>query len=160
MIWINNAPRLQRVATKAGRSDPWALPFQPFQERTMDKQAFDRGMKIRREVLGDAHVDRSMATADDFNRPLQELITQYCWGEIWSRPGLDRKTRSAINLAMLAALNRPHELKLHIRGALRNGLGKGEIGEILLQVGFYAGGPAALDATRLAREGFNEEGVP
>ena len=126
----------------------------------MDKQAFDRGMKIRREVLGDAHVDRSMATADDFNRPLQELITQYCWGEIWSRPGLDRKTRSAINLAMLAALNRPHELKLHIRGALRNGLGKGEIGEILLQVGFYAGGPAALDATRLAREVFNEEGVP
>jgi 4-carboxymuconolactone decarboxylase len=125
----------------------------------MDKQAFDRGMKIRREVLGDEHVDRSMATADELNRPLQELITEYCWGSIWSRPGLDRKTRSAINLAMLAALNRPHELKLHIRGALRNGLSKAEIGEIFLQVAFYAGGPAALDATRGAREVFKEEGT-
>ena len=94
----------------------------------MDKQAFDRGMKISRDVLGDAHVDRSMAAADEINRPLQELITQYCWGEIWSRPGLDRKTRSTINLAMLAALNRPHELKLHIQGALRNGLSQAEIG--------------------------------
>jgi 4-carboxymuconolactone decarboxylase len=125
----------------------------------MDKQAFDRGMKIRREVLGDEHVDRSMATADELNRPLQELITEYCWGSIWSRPGLDRKTRSAINLAMLAALNRPHELKLHIRGALRNGLSKAEIGEIFLQVAFYAGGPAALDAMRGAREVFKEEGT-
>jgi len=125
----------------------------------MDKQAFDRGMNIRREVLGDAHVDRSMASADEFNRPLQELITQYCWGEIWSRPGLDRKTRSTINIAMLAALNRPHELKLHIQGALRNGLSKAEIGEVFLQVGFYAGGPAALDAMRLARDVFKEEGI-
>ena len=122
----------------------------------MDKQAFDKGMKVRREVLGDAHVDRSMASADEINRPLQELITQYCWGEIWSRPGIDRKMRSAINLAMLAALNRQHELKLHIAGALRNGLSKAEIGEVFLQVGFYAGGPAALDAMRTAREVFNE----
>lgn len=125
----------------------------------MDKQAFDRGMKIRREVLGDEHVDRSTSTADDFNRPLQEFITQYCWGEIWSRPGLDRKTRSIVNLAMLAALNRPHELKLHIRGALRNGVGKSEIGEVFLQAGFYAGGPAALDAVRIAREVFKEDGI-
>ena len=125
----------------------------------MDKHAYDRGMKIRREVLGDAHVDRSMATADEINRPLQELIVQYCWGEIWSRPGLDRKTRSAINIAMLAALNRQHELKLHIAGALRNGLSKAEIGEVFLQVGFYAGGPAALDAMRAAREVFKEEGA-
>jgi 4-carboxymuconolactone decarboxylase len=125
----------------------------------MDKQAFDRGMNIRREVLGDSHVERSMADVDDLNRPLQELITQYCWGEIWSRPGLDRKTRSMVNLAMLAALNRPHELKLHIRGALRNGLGKAEIGEIFLQAAFYAGGPAALDAVRAAREVFKEEGM-
>ena len=125
----------------------------------MDKQAYDRGMKIRREVLGDAHVDRSMATADEINRPLQELIVQYCWGEIWSRPGLDRKTRSAINIAMLAALNRQHELKLHIAGALRNGLSKAEIGEVFLQVGFYAGGPAALDAMRAAGEVFKEEGA-
>ncbi len=125
----------------------------------MDKRAFDRGMNIRREVLGDEHVDRSMATADELSRPLQELITEYCWGSIWSRPGLDRKTRSAINLAMLAALNRPHELKLHISGALRNGLSKAEIGEIFLQVAFYAGGPAALDAMRGAREVFKEEGT-
>jgi 4-carboxymuconolactone decarboxylase len=124
----------------------------------VDKQAFDRGMKIRRDVLGDAHVDRSMATADEINRPLQDLITQYCWGDIWSRPGLDRKTRSTINLAMLAALNRPHELKLHIQGARRNGLSQAEIGEVFLQVAFYAGGPAALDAMRLAREVFKEEG--
>jgi len=125
----------------------------------VDKQAFDKGMKIRREVLGDAHVDRSLSTADEFNRPLQEFITEYCWGQIWSRPGLERKTRSAINIAMLAALNRQHELKLHIAGALRNGLSKAEIGEIFLQVGFYAGGPAALDATRLAREVFKEQGL-
>jgi len=125
----------------------------------MDKQAFDRGMKIRREVLGDEHVDRSMAAVDDLHRPLQEFITQYCWGEIWSRPGLDRKARSMINLAMLAALNRPHELKIHIRGALRNGLGKAEIAEILLQAAFYAGGPAALDAVRVAREVYKEEGI-
>ena len=122
----------------------------------MDKQAFDRGMKIRREVLGDEHVDRSMATADELNQPLQELITEYCWGSIWSRPGLDRKTRSAINLAMLAALNRPLELKLHIRGALRNGLSKAEIGEIFLQVGCYAGAPAAVDSFRIAREFFKD----
>ncbi len=125
----------------------------------MDKQVFDRGMKIRREVLGDDHVDKSMVFSDDLSRPLQELITQYCWGEVWSRPGLDRKTRSMVNLAMLAALNRPHELKLHVRGALRNGLGKAEIGEIFLQAAIYAGGPAALDAVRVAREVFKEEDI-
>jgi len=125
----------------------------------MDKQTFDKGMKIRREVLGDEHVDRSMAAADDFSRPLQELITHYAWGEVWSRPGLDRRTRSMITLAMLAALNRPHELKLHVQGALRNGVSKAEIGEVLLQSVIYAGGPAALDAFRVAREVFKEAGL-
>jgi 4-carboxymuconolactone decarboxylase len=125
----------------------------------MDKQTFDKGMKIRREVLGDEHVDRSMAAADDFSRPLQELVTQYAWGEVWSRPGLDRRSRSMITLAMLAALNRPHELKFHVCGALRNGVSKAEIGEVLLQSVIYAGGPAALDAFRVAREAFKEAGV-
>lgn len=125
----------------------------------MDKQTFDKGMKMRREVLGDEHVDRSMAAADDFGRPLQELITHYAWGEVWSRPGLDRRTRSMITLAMLAALNRPHELKIHVLGALRNGVSKAEIGEVLLQSVIYAGGPAALDAFRVAREAFKEAGL-
>ena len=126
----------------------------------MDKAAFDKGLKIRREVLGSEYVDRSIASADDFTRPLQELITQYCWGEVWSRPELDRRTRSIINLGMIAALNRPHELKLHVRGALRNGVTQVEIREIFLQVAIYCGAPAALDAFRVAREVFAEEAGP
>jgi 4-carboxymuconolactone decarboxylase len=123
----------------------------------MDKAAFDKGLQIRREVLGSEYVDRSIASADEFTRPLQELITQYCWGEIWGRPELDRRTRSIVNLGMIAALNRPHELKLHVRGALRNGVTRVEIREILLQVAIYCGAPAALDAFRVAREVFAEE---
>ena len=126
----------------------------------MDKAAFDKGLEIRREVLGSEYVDRSIASADDFTRPLQELITQYCWGEVWSRPELDRRTRSIINLGMIAALNRPHELKLHVRGALRNGVTQVEIREIFLQVAIYCGAPAALDAFRVAREVFAEEVGP
>ena len=126
----------------------------------MDKAAFDKGLEIRREVLGSEYVDRSIASADDFTRPLQELITQYCWGEVWSRPELDRRTRSIINLGMIAALNRPHELKLHVRGALRNGVTQVEIREIFLQVAIYCGAPAALDAFRVAREVFAEEADP
>jgi 4-carboxymuconolactone decarboxylase len=123
----------------------------------MDKAAFDKGLEIRREVLGSEYVDRSIASADDFTRPLQELITQYCWGEVWGRPELDRRTRSIVNLGMIAALNRPHELKLHVRGALRNGVTQVEIREIFLQVAIYCGAPAALDAFRVAREVFAEE---
>lgn len=125
----------------------------------MDKETFDKGMKLRREVLGDEHVDRSMSTTDDLSRALQELLTHYAWGEVWSRPGLDRKARSMITLAMLAALNRPHELKLHVHAALRNGLAAEEIGEIFLQAAVYAGGPAALDAFRVAREAYKEAGI-
>ena len=125
----------------------------------MDKQMFDKGMAIRREVLGSEHVDRAMAEADDFTRPLQELITQYCWGEVWGRAQLDRRTRSIINLAMLTALNRPHELKLHVRAALRNGLRKEEIREVFLQTAIYCGVPAAVDSFRTAREVFKEEGT-
>lgn len=117
----------------------------------MDKATHDKGMKIRRATLGDAYVDRAVANMDDFTCELQELVTTYCWGEIWGRDGLDRKTRSTINLAMLAALNRPHELGAHVRGAINNGLSPDEIKEVLLQVGIYCGVPAMIDSFRVAR---------
>ena len=119
---------------------------------------FEKGLAIRRSVLGADFVDNAFATADDFNRPLQELVTQYCWGEIWGRPGLDKKTRSLLNLAMLSALNRPHEIKVHVKGALANGLTKNEIMEVFLQVAIYCGVPAAVDSFRIAREVFKELG--
>jgi len=125
----------------------------------VDKPTFDKGLTIRRDVLGAEFVDHAFATADDFNRPLQELVTQYCWGEIWGRSGLDRKTRSLLNLAMLSALNRPHEVKMHVRGALKNGVTKEEIKEVFLQVAIYCGVPAGVDSFRIAREVFKEMGV-
>lgn len=120
----------------------------------MNKELFDKGLKVRREVLGSEYVDNAIKNADDFSRTLQEFVTEYCWGELWNRPGLDRKSRSMLNLAMLAALNRPHEIKLHIRGAINNGMTKDEIKEVFLQVGVYCGVPAAVDAFRSAREVF------
>jgi 4-carboxymuconolactone decarboxylase len=123
-----------------------------------DKERFDGGMKIRREVLGADYVNRGMAAADDFMMAMQDLTTRYCWGDIWSRPGLDRKTRSMLNLAMISALNRPHELKVHVKGALTNGVTKDEIKEILLQVAIYAGIPAGMDSFRIANEAFKEAG--
>jgi 4-carboxymuconolactone decarboxylase len=125
----------------------------------MDKPMFEKGLEIRREVLGREFVDNAISTADDFNRPLQELVTQYCWGEIWGRPGLDRKTRSMLNLAMISALNRPHEVKMHVKGAINNGLTKDQIMEVLLQVAIYCGVPAAVDSFRIAREAFKEMGI-
>ncbi len=117
---------------------------------------YRKGLKIRRAVLGRKYVDASIKAADDFNRPFQELVTEYCWGAVWGRPGLSRKTRSLINLAMLTALNRPHEVKLHIKGALNNGVTKDEIREVLLQTAIYCGVPASLDSFRIAREVFAE----
>jgi len=117
---------------------------------------FEKGLEVRRAVLGKDFVDKSISDADDFTRPLQELITEYCWGSIWTRPGLPRKTRSLINLAMLTALNRPHEVKLHLRGALNNGCSKEEIMEVLLQTAIYCGVPAAVDSFRTAKEFFQE----
>jgi 4-carboxymuconolactone decarboxylase len=117
---------------------------------------YKKGLKIRRAVLGRKYVDNSLKAADDFNRPFQDLVTEYCWGAVWGRPGLSRKTRSLINLAMLTALNRPHEVKLHIRGALTNGVSKDEIREVLLQTAIYCGVPASLDSFRIAREVFAE----
>ena len=125
----------------------------------MNKEAFDKGLKTRREVLGAEYVDASIKNADEFNQPMQELVTEYCWNEIWNRPGLDRKTRSIINLSMLIALNRPHELKLHVRGAINNGLSKDEIREIFLQTAIYCGVPAAIDAFRTAKETFKDMGI-
>ena len=122
----------------------------------MANELFDKGLKIRREVLGAEYVDKSIAAADAFNRPMQELVTEYCWGAVWGRPGLDRKTRSLLNLGMLTALNRPHEIKLHVRGAINNGVTEAEISEVLLQAAIYCGVPAAIDAFRVARETLNE----
>jgi len=123
---------------------------------TMDKKRYEEGLAVRRAVLGPEHVDKSFRSADDFTRPMQELITEYCWGEIWTRPGLDRRTRSFINLAMLTALNRPHEIRLHVHGALNNGLTKEELMEVFLQSAIYCGIPAAVDAMRVAKEVFAE----
>ena len=119
-------------------------------------EMFDRGMAIRRKVLGDAYVDKALAKSGPFNEPLQELVTTYCWGWNWGREGLPLRDRSLINIAMIAILNRSHELKIHIRGALNNGLSRDEIREVLLQVGIYAGIPAAVDSFRLANEAFAE----
>ena len=122
----------------------------------MDKAMYDKGMSIRRKVLGDAYVDAATKNVDDFNRPLQDVLNEYCWGAIWGRDGLPLKTRSMLNLAMISILNRPHELRAHLRGALNNGVTKAEIAEIFLQVGCYAGAPAAVDSFRIAREVFKE----
>lgn len=125
----------------------------------MNKELFDTGLQTRREVLGADYVDAAIRNADDFNREMQELVTQYCWGDVWNRPGLDRRTRSLLNLAMITALNRPHELKVHVRGAINNGLTKDEIKEVFLQTAIYCGVPAAIDSFRSARETFKEMGV-
>lgn len=123
----------------------------------MTSQRFSDGLAVRRDVLGAEHVDRSLAGATDFTRPMQELVTEYCWGEIWTREGLPRQTRSLLNIAMLTALNRPHELELHLRGALRNGCTAEEIREVLLQTAVYAGVPAAIDGFRIAARVIDEQ---
>lgn len=122
----------------------------------MSSDKFDEGLKVRREVLGDEYVDKALKNVDDFNRPMQELVTEYCWGEIWTREGLPRKTRSLINLAMLTALNRPHEVRAHVIGALNNGCTRDEIMETFLQAAVYCGVPAGIDSFRTARAVFEE----
>ena len=117
-----------------------------------DNERFKAGLAVRREVLGAEYVDKSVANVDDFMVPMQKMTTEWCWGETWTRPGLDRKTRSMLNLAMLTALNRPHEIRLHVRGALNNGLTVTEIQEVLIQSCIYCGVPAALDAFKVAKE--------
>ncbi|WP_198940545.1 carboxymuconolactone decarboxylase family protein [Micromonospora sp. CB01531] len=120
----------------------------------MTEDLYEAGMAMRRRVLGDAHVDASLAAATDFSMDLQEYVTKYCWGDIWNRPGLSLEERSLINLAMITALNRGHEFKAHVRGALNNGVSQEKIKEVLMQTAFYCGGPAALESFRLAAEVF------
>jgi 4-carboxymuconolactone decarboxylase len=122
-----------------------------------ERERFEAGMKIRREVLGDAHVDAAIAKRNAFSEEFQDLITRYAWGEIWTRPGLPRQTRSLITVAMLVALNREGELRLHLRAALRNGVTQDEIRETLLQSAIYCGVPAANSAFRIAQEVFTEK---
>jgi 4-carboxymuconolactone decarboxylase len=126
------------------------------QKPEFETELFKRGLAVRREVLGAEYVERSMANADKFTTPILKFITEWCWGEIWSRPGLDRKTRSFINLAMLTALNRSNEVRLHMRAALRNGLTREEIGEVIMHTAIYCGAPAALDSMKAAVEVFKE----
>jgi 4-carboxymuconolactone decarboxylase len=109
-----------------------------------------RGLAVRKEVLGAEHVERSLAEASDFSRPVQEWVTEAAWGDVWSRPGLDRRTRSLLNLGMLTALNRMHEFAVHVRGAVTNGCTESEIREVLLQTAVYCGAPAALESCRVA----------
>jgi 4-carboxymuconolactone decarboxylase len=122
----------------------------------MSKEVFDRGFEIRKKVLGAEFVEKSFAAADSFNRPMQELVTEYCWGAVWGRDELPHKTRSMLNLAMISALNRPHELKMHVKGALKNGVTRDEIREVFMQVAIYCGVPAGVDSFRIAREVFDE----
>lgn len=122
----------------------------------MKDELFEQGLATRKAVLGEAYVEKSLGSADDFSMPMQEMVTRYCWGDIWNRPGLERAQRSLINLAMISALNRPHELKVHVRGAINNGVTKEQIQEVFLQVAIYCGAPAALESFRLAREVFSE----
>ncbi len=122
----------------------------------MATELFNQGLEVRKAVLGKAYVEKSIAGADDFAMAMQEYATEACWGMIWTRPGLPRKTRSLLNIAMISALNRPHELKLHIKSAFTNGVTRDEIKEVLLQVACYAGVPAGGASFRLAREAFAE----
>ena len=122
----------------------------------MNDDLFERGLEIRKAVLGAEFVDKALAAADEFNMPMQRLTTEYCWGAVWGRDELPRKVRSMINLAMLSALNRPHELKTHVGGALRNGVSREEIREVLLQVAIYCGIPAGVEAFRIAKEAIAE----
>jgi len=122
----------------------------------MNDELFEKGLAIRKSVLGAEFVEKAIAAADDFNMPLQRLVTEYCWGACWGREGLPKKTRSLLNIAMISCLNRNHELKLHVKGAIRNGCTKDEIREVLLQVAIYGGVPAAVDSFRVAKEALTE----
>jgi 4-carboxymuconolactone decarboxylase len=122
----------------------------------MDKKTYDKGLEVRKAVLGEAYVNNALKNVDDFNRPFQEMLNEYCWGTVWGREELPRKTRSMLNIAMIAILNRQHEFRVHLKGALTNGVSRDEIREILMQVAIYGGMPAAVDSFRIAREVFAE----
>jgi 4-carboxymuconolactone decarboxylase len=125
-------------------------------QKETETNLYDKGLEVRKAVLGEDYVNKSIAGADAFTRTMAEWSTAYCWGALWTRPGFDRRSRSIVNLAMISALNRPHELKLHVKAALKNGLTKEEITEIFLQVAVYAGVPAGIDSFRIAKSAFDE----
>ena len=125
----------------------------------MDEELYTKGMTMRRQVLGDAYVDKATAHVDDFNREFQRIVTEYCWGEVWTRQVLTNKQRSLNNLCIIATLNRPAEFEIHVRGAVRNGCTLEEIRDTLLQVAVYAGIPAGVEAFRIARKVLVEEGA-
>ena len=125
----------------------------------MDQATVRKGLAVRGDMFGAEAVQKTWAEADDFIRPLEELVNQYCFGEIWSRPGLDRRTRSIVTLSMLTGLNRPNQIRAHVRGAIANGVTKEEIKELFLQAAIYCGVPAAVDSFRIAREVFQEMGI-
>ena len=120
------------------------------------KETYEDGLSVRKAVLGAEHVERSLANVSEFSRPVQEFVTEYCWGAVWTRPGLERKTRSLVNIAMLTALNRGHELSVHVKGAITNGCSVEEIQEVLLQTAVYVGAPAALESFRVAERTLGE----
>lgn len=125
-------------------------------KKLANSEKFERGLATRREVLGDEYVNKALDSATDYNWPMQEFVTEYCWDEIWNRPGLSRKDRSMLNLGMVSALGRTQELKAHVRGAINNGWTKNELREVFMQVAVYCGVPAAIDSFRTAQEVFNE----
>ncbi|MES3004160.1 MAG: carboxymuconolactone decarboxylase family protein [Pseudomonadota bacterium] len=125
----------------------------------MNKELFEKGLAVRKAVVGESYVEASLKGADDFSMPMQELVTEFCWGEVWTRPGLDRRSRSILNLGMIAALNKPEELAIHVRGAINNGVTKDEIKECLLQVAVYCGMPAGLSSFKVARAVFKDMGI-
>lgn len=125
----------------------------------MDKEIYDTGLRIRKEVLGDEYVDRAIQNATDFNRHFQELVTEYCWGGVWGSDTLPKKTRSMLNLAMLAALGRSHEFELHFRGAIKNGCTLDELKDVLEQIAIYCGVPAGVESFRIARKVLDELGM-
>src|SRR5438552_18331341 len=143
------ARRVMRVSASS-------IPHHIGKEAAMTSDTFERGLAVRKAVLGSEYVEKALAGADAFSQPMQELVTEYCWGAVWTRDGLPRKTRSMLNLAMLSALNRSHEFRGHVRGALNNGVTRAEICEVLLQVAVYCGMPAGMEAFRVAREVFAE----
>jgi 4-carboxymuconolactone decarboxylase len=144
------------AAPKAAKAAAPAAKRAPKRRAEFSSKLFQQGLDVRRAVLGGEYVDNSIANASEFMVDFQKLVTEYCWGDVWTRPGLDRKHRSMLNLAMLTALNRPNELKLHLRGAITNGVSRDEIKEILLQACIYAGIPAGLDAFKVADGVFKE----
>jgi len=148
------------------RGDEWArnrhspsfrFPMQRFnQGGAVDEQTYEEGLEVRKAVLGEEYVANALRNATPFTQPLQDLVTEFCWGTVWTREGLPRKTRSLLNIGMLVALNRPHELRIHVQGAIRNGCSEEEVAEVLLQAAVYAGIPAGVDGFRVARQAIDD----